>query len=90
MKTRLGFVSNSSSASFIVKKAGLTPSQVYILENYVEAAMKSSLDWPDEADSWSMTEYANHYEFRTSMDNFSLNEFFVSMGIKVESYDNYG
>lgn len=87
MKTRLGFVSNSSSASFIVKKAGLSPSQKNIVENYVEAAAKSNDDYKDEVEDWSMTEYQNHYEFRTSMDNFSLNEFFEIMGIKVENLD---
>ena len=84
MKTRLGFVSNSSSASFIVKKAGLSPSQKYIVENYVEAATKSNDDYKDEVEDWSMTEHQNHYKFWTSMDNFSLNAFFESMDIKVE------
>jgi hypothetical protein len=88
MKTRLGFVSNSSSASFIVKKAGLSPSQKYIVENYVEAATKSNDDYKDEVEGWSMLEEDDHYEFWTSMDNFSLNEFFDIMGIKVENLEH--
>jgi hypothetical protein len=86
MKLRTGFVSNSSSSSFIVKKDGLTPSQKYIVENYKEAALKSTNAYADEVDDWSMTEYFNHYEFDTSMDNFSLNGFFESMGISIEKF----
>lgn len=84
MKTRIGFVSNSSSCSFIIKKADLTQSQEYIVENYQECALKSTEAYPDEVNDWTMYEYANYYNFRTFMDNFSLNEFFESMGILVE------
>jgi hypothetical protein len=75
MKLRAGFVSNSSSASFIVKKDGLTQSQKYIVDNYKETALKSTDAYADEIEDWLMTETMNYYEFSTSMDNFSLNGF---------------
>jgi hypothetical protein len=86
MKTRLGFVSNSSSASFIVNKAYLTPAQSFIVEHHVDSAAKSSMDWPDEADGWIMEDNGTYYRFSTWMDNFALDEFFESMGIHIENY----
>lgn len=89
MKTRLGFVSNSSSASFIVKKAFLDDDRQRIIDNYAEEALKSDLDWPEDASGWSMHDGGDHYEFYTTMDNFSLDEFFARHGIAVENYQSY-
>ncbi len=85
MKLRTGFVSNSSSSSFIVKKDRLTPSQKYIVENYKETSVNSTDATFDEVDDWSMSDEGTYYKFHTSMDNFSLNSFFEFMGIEVES-----
>jgi hypothetical protein len=38
MKTRMGFVSNSSSASFVIGKSKLTPEQIEKIKNYKEVA----------------------------------------------------
>lgn len=88
MKIRQGFVSNSSSASFIVRKVNLSQSQRYLIENFEEEALKSDLEYPEEASGWSMYEGDEHYSFSTIMDNFHLHEFFEQHGIVVENYDN--
>ena len=87
MKARTGFVSNSSSASFIVRKEPLNDSQKYIVENFVEVVKKA--EYGDCAPDWQMAEEGPHYSFSTTMDNYSLDEFFENLGINCEEYESY-
>jgi hypothetical protein len=60
MKTRNGFVSNSSSASFVVKKADLTPFQYAVIMHHEEMGklFAKLSGWFDDAcspeHSWSI------------------------------------
>lgn len=47
------------------------------------------MDWPEDASGWSISENDEEFEFYTTMDNFSLDEFFARNGIVVENYENY-
>lgn len=89
MKTRNGFVSNSSSASFIILKVKLDPAQKLIVDNYEVLAAKSGMEYPEDVSGWDMNEDDERYEFSTIMDNFALDEFFEKVGIEVEGYDSY-
>lgn len=78
MKIRLGFVSNSSSASFSVNKKYLTPSQVQkIIDTFlrnipIESSKEFTNDHPEYLDDWNMKEEEDYLRFTTFMDNFDL------------------
>ena len=92
MKYRNGFVSNSSSASFILKKEYLTPEQI-----------KSILDLRDEnAPAWEGKAMFSDWKFDETdetisgfcvMDNFEMKNYIFSLGINtlaiVEMEENY-
>ena len=91
MKTRQGFVSNSSSSSFIIKKEGLSDLQKFAIENHMELAtwLKSKLnpeqysmyEWLEE---WDVTDDGDSYWCCTDMDNFPLKSFLRQFGIEME------
>lgn len=83
MKYRNGFVSNSSSASFIVNKRKLEPKELFIVKNYdrlPEGAYESS------SKEWIMTETNKYFTFSTDMDNYELDEVFRLYGIPIDNY----
>lgn len=97
MKLRSGFVSNSSSASFILRMGNLTDEQV----NTVEAKLDFSNDHPIikqmfgsslyhlklEHDSWDCTKGKGQLEGDTFMDNGELEEWFQELKIPESEYD---
>ena len=78
MKTRLGFVSNSSSSSFIV------PSEYFSAKGFIMAEQTA------KRNCWDM--YLNStgdiVTFNTSMDNFDMKEYLFDIGIPYEAMEN--
>jgi hypothetical protein len=72
MKTRNGFVSNSSSSSFIVSLKDLTDKDKRKILGYKDYALGSSY-WDERSmDYWQMRERDGVLEGWTSMDNKDL------------------
>jgi len=84
MKIRNGFVSNSSSSSFIIQRSDLTASQLYAIEHHIEYANEHELDGGNhhEDDAWSITCDRDIIEGSTWMDNFSMSDVLDHLGVK--------
>ena len=79
MKTRSGFVSNSSSSSFIVMKSKITG---------VEAAALLAFDSSDDnTDGWNIYEDGDCIRGFTIMDNCALSDYLKKVGFKEENME---
>jgi hypothetical protein len=95
LKARNGFVSNSSSASFVIPLCNINVLQQYSILNYdfVVKAMYESLLVDDEwmeyvygYGGWTVKETPNSIEGWTDMDNFDFRVFLDMLGL-VEGKD---
>jgi len=93
MKTRLNFVSNSSSSSFIISKDKLTDLQIMMIKDHIEMAQKIKevnpdldLGYIDEREAWTIEEDENNIKGYTYMDNFDMEEFLTNV-VKVNQND---
>lgn len=97
MKIRNGFVSNSSSSSFVVRMSDLTTDQldkIYhhlkyksLLNDIVNSEILSLLK---KSDQWKLTITSEFIIGETDMNNFPMDVFLKIIGIKEENvfWDN--
>lgn len=94
VKKRSGFVSNSSSSSFVIKKDDLTSLQIEKIKNHIEEGKNLELDtmyFVDDDDKWNITETSHEIKGSCFMDNFDMSEFFDKIGVvsKIVEWGEY-
>ena len=86
MKKRTGFVSNSSSQSFALKKVCLNEFQLTVFKDYKmfanmmnQLAGKELYEYVDSP--WEVTETEDKIEFNTWMNNFDMEQLALDIGV---------
>ena len=80
MKKRIGFVSNSSSSSFVIAKTALTEEQIESIKNHSTLGAEYGIPYGDEW-GWTIEEDEHTIEGYISMDNFDMDEFLEKIGV---------
>ena len=88
MKTRNGFVSNSSSSSFVINLEDISAKQLKLIQSHQIEGKKLDIPWAD-TDFWDVTVTETTVEGSTFMDNFSMSDFLDEIGVypKVVQWD---
>jgi len=86
MKTRTGFVSNSSASSFALPLASVTEEQLAHIRDHIRYAKEQ---WPnkfddDDWDAWTIYVTEERVIGYTMMDNFDMLTFLRYLGISEE------
>lgn len=89
MKFREGFVSNSSSSSFVLKKKDLQKFQICAIKYHLEFGKLLGVEYTDhEYNRWSMygitDDNCKTITLSTSMTNFDMREFLKKIGVPDE------
>ena len=84
MKIRNGFVSNSSSSSFLIKKNKLDGHQIDCIKNHITVAKEMGWDIDDYDFIWQIGEINEYIAGSTRMDNFDMVSFLNVLNIKDE------
>jgi len=80
MKIRIGFVSNSSSSSFVVSLRKLSLEQLCKILNHQYWGEKLGIEYA-KSDSWDITIRKGVLYGDTSMDNFDMETFLEKLGV---------
>jgi len=80
MKIRCGFVSNSSSSSFVIKKHYLSQQQIDGIKNHAACGIAYA-----NTDYWEITETEDEIQGFTIVNNFNLYSYmYTKLGVKKE------
>lgn len=79
MKIRNGFVSNSSSASFVIKLDKLTEQQIEMIKEHDFWGKIYGIEYSD--DRWTITVGSDEISGHTVMTNFSMIQFLDKIGV---------
>lgn len=85
MKTRNGFISNSSSSSFVITKHVLSPLQIELIKDHTKHAQEFGIDYADCP--WRIEETDSIIEGHTSMDNFDMETFLRRIGVNMTAVE---
>jgi hypothetical protein len=80
MRIRMGFVSNSSSASFVINKKHLPKEVIDAIKDHYDYAHKHNFkcidsEFSSPSDKWAIEETETELRGSTSMDNFDMQMF---------------
>ncbi len=84
MKSRNGFVSNSSSSSFILSLNDVSQFQLALIKNHsavTETVVNDLDDWLDYKCPWTIDIDEENIIGHTDMDNFDMHFFLTNIGI---------
>ena len=83
MKIRTGFVSNSSSASFVIKLVDITADQLCQIDRHCYAAKTNNWEEFNIQDPWDIVidNAAGTVSGYTLMDNFGMLNFLLKIGV---------
>lgn len=91
MKTRSGFVSNSSSSSFVLDMDHLSAVQVEKIREHVKYGKEMGIPYAGEPYSeWSVEVKPHHIKLWTGMDNFDMGYFLEAIGVPDEAIIHRG
>lgn len=79
-KYRIGFVTNSSSSSFVISKKFLTGNQIYKIKHHVEDIDKYEPRC-SKHDQWTIEENEAYISGFTHMDNFDMWSYLKDIGV---------
>lgn len=77
MKFRKGFVTNSSSSSFLIQLKDLTPHQLYSIANHEK----------ETDDPWSIVIKDGIMHGSTDMDNFDMENYMKKLGVDMDKVE---
>jgi len=92
MKQRTGFVSNSSSSSFIISRRNVSDSQIKKIENHIHYYNKHFSHLPDhhmqtDDDAWNINVGEEVVSGSIWMNNFPMDELLERIGVDDEDIE---